>query len=60
MGRESKVFKDRRCKACGMLMLATAKQLEEHLKLCRIASKLGLILPGAILRPNVKLDIVPG
>ena len=52
MGRESKVFKDRRCKACGMLMLATAEQLQEHQKICRIATKLGLVIPGHIHRPG--------
>ena len=53
MGRESNVFKDRQCHGCGMRLLATAKQLKEHLTICRIASKLGLVLPGAIVRPRV-------
>lgn len=46
MGRESRVWKDRRCQHCGMRLLATAKELKEHLTLCRIASKLGLVLKG--------------
>ena len=46
MGKEAKVFRNRRCKQCNTIMLATAKQLREHLTICRRAARLGLVLPG--------------
>jgi hypothetical protein len=45
MGREARVFRDRRCKNCTRPILSTAAQMQNHSWMCKFAGKLGLVLP---------------
>lgn len=49
---ESKLPKPRQCRACRRVVHGTAADLTSHAKLCRIAERSGLILPGGLVTPE--------
>lgn len=56
MGQASRVLKERLCKTCDSVMWLSATELQEHVLLCKRATKLGLILPGTGLeRPKIEI-----
>lgn len=52
MGREANVRKERVCPYCQAPKLATADELKQHTEVCRIATSVGLVLPGTVERPG--------
>lgn len=56
MGRAAKLNKDRKCESCGTMMYTSAEKLKEHLAMCRIAHRSGLVLPGGVDRPGGLVD----
>lgn len=57
MGRESKQAKQRVCKTCEKVTMATAQELTEHAQMCLRAKQSGLVLPGGIILSKPGLTI---
>jgi hypothetical protein len=57
MGREAKKMKERECQQCHGKLVTDANGLKKHAAMCIIARRSGLILPGMIERPGVKVLI---
>jgi len=55
MGKAAKIVKERKCILCGQERQTDSAGIKAHFKLCVIATKLGLVLPGKIHRPTKEI-----
>lgn len=53
MGKASRLPRQRECEACGEILYTSAKEMVEHVGLCRRARALGLVLPGLTLSGKI-------
>lgn len=54
MGREARARKAQDCKACGEAVYTSANEFKEHVKLCCMAIRAGLVVPGIVLPKRSK------
>ena len=54
MGREAQARKARDCKSCGEAIYTNAEALKEHVRLCSMAIRAGLVIPGIVLPKRAK------
>jgi hypothetical protein len=54
MGKESKAIKLRSCRSCDQVLTTDANGIKEHARMCAIAKRSGLILPG-VERPKIEI-----
>ena len=55
MGKAAKEVKERRCILCRCLYHTDSAGIKRHFKVCTIATRLGLTLPGRIERPTADI-----
>lgn len=52
MGNQARVVKDRICRTCKRVLSTDSWGLKNHVEVCKIATRAGLVLPGQIDRPG--------
>lgn len=50
---QSKLVKDRTCRACNQVLQMTASQLKEHATMCARLNAIGMVTPS-IVKPSLK------